>query len=360
MSLENKLHAFATLGKFLKQFDSVSFNEDSDLSGLNELFANEFLIAIKEAEIYNPWFSREFILYSFNSFAEMLEENKLNEWVKNYPDIGKPRKQKLRVGIVMAGNIPLVGFHDFLSVCLSGHQAIVKMSSKDEKLLPLIYKVLCHCDSDFIASASILNEPIKNIDAVIATGSDNSARYFEYYFGKYPRLIRKNRNSAAILTGDESAEDYKKLADDIFLYFGMGCRNVSKIFIPVGFNIPRLLDNFETYSYLYNHNKYANNYDYHKAIYLVNLIKHYDTGYLLLKEDAGYSSPVGVVYYEFYDSEENLRARIEADEQKIQCLIGRKEFSGKVKGFGTSQRPGLTDYGDNADTLEFLLNLSKK
>jgi hypothetical protein len=334
--------------------------ERKDLSEINELFAKPFLAAIKEAEIHNPWFTREFILYSFSSLSEMLEEEKLRLWLDHYPQIKNHSGRKLKIGIVMAGNIPLVGFQDLLAVCFSGHEALVKMSSKDEKLLPLLNEILCHCDTGLQESVSLLTQPLKNIDAVIATGSDNSARYFEFYFGKYPHLTRKNRNSAAILTGEETSDDFRKLSDDIFLYFGMGCRNVSKIFIPEGFNIPNMLDNFESYSYLYNHNKYANNYDYHKAIYLVNLVKHLDTGYLLLKEDYTYSSPVGIVYYEYYNSVERLKARLEADEHKIQCMVSQPGFLQKAIGFGETQRPGLNDFADNTDTLKFLINLYNK
>ncbi len=360
MPLENKIKAFSTLGKFLKQFDSVSFMEDTGISEINDLFAKPFLNAIREAEIYNPWFTREFILYSFSSLSEMLQEEKLREWTGQYPELKSITGRSLNIGIIMAGNIPLVGFHDFLSACFSGHNALVKMSSKDEKLLPVIHEVLCHCDPCFKESVSLLTLPLKNMDAVIATGSDNSSRYFEFYFGKYPHIIRKNRNSVAVLIGDETAEEYKNLADDIFLYFGMGCRNISKIFIPEGFNISYMLDNFESYSYLYYHNKYANNYDYHKAIYLVNLIKHLDTGYLLLKEDRAYSSPVGVVYYEYYDSVAKVKSRLKTDEHMIQCIVSRPGLFEKTNRFGTSQRPGLNDFADNADTLKFLLNLYKK
>ncbi len=360
MSLENKIAAFSTLGKFLKQFDSLSFMEHPDLTGINGQFAGSFLHAIREAEIHNPWFTREFILTSFSALAEMLQEENIRVWLANYPELKNSQGGKLRVGIVMAGNIPLVGFHDLLSVCFSGHIAIVKMSSKDQKLFPVLHEILCKLDPDFSESVILETLALKNIDAVIATGSNNSARYFDYYFGKYPNIIRRNRNSVAILEGDESPQEFKSLADDIFLYFGMGCRSVSKIFIPEGFNIPRMLDNFESYSYLYNHNKYANNYDYHKAIYLVNLVRHLDTGYLLMKEDTSYSSPVGVVFYEYYNSTSALTSRLESDSQQIQCVVGRPGVFKQSIGFGKSQSPSLTDYADNADTLIFLLNLYKK
>ena len=357
--MENKIKAFSTLGKFLKQFDSVSFMEDPSIAEINSLYSKKFDLAIREAELFNPWFTQDFIRYSFSSISEMLQEVSLRNWLAQYPIVNSKSRQKMKIGLIMAGNIPLVGFHDLLTVCFSGHQGVVKMSSKDEKLLPLILRILSHCDNSFNESVTLVNHSIKNIDAIIATGSNNSSRYFEYYFGKYPHIIRKTRNSVAILTGDETDQEFKNLADDIFLYFGMGCRNVSKIFLPRDFNIPRMLDNFESYSYLYNHNKYANNYDYHKAIYLVNIIKHLDTGYLILKEDPEYSSPVGVLYYEYYDSVSELKSRIEKDDQQIQCLVCRNGQFGKAIGFGMSQRPGLNDYADYTDTFKFLLNLYK-
>jgi hypothetical protein len=233
VQLENKIKAFTTLGRFLKQFDSVSFMEDPGIDMINGLFAESFRIAIREAEIYNPWFTRDFILHSFSSIAEMLKEDNIRNWLNQYPALSCKSGEKLNIGLVMAGNIPLVGFHDLLTVCFSGHRAKVKMSTKDEKLLPVIHGVLAHSYPEFTDSVTFLTHSLKNIDAVIATGSDNSSRYFEYYFGKYPHIIRRNRNSVAVLTGDENEQDYKNLADDIFLYFGMGCRNVSKIFLSI-------------------------------------------------------------------------------------------------------------------------------
>jgi hypothetical protein len=358
--MENKIKAFAFLGRFLKQFNSISFTEDPGIGEINGRFAKRFQLAIAEAEIYNPWFTRDFMIYSFSSLSEMLHEDRLRLWLDGYPKLWNLSTGKLKVGIIMAGNIPLVGFHDLLAVCFSGHHAVIKMSTKDEKLLPVLHAILCHFDKEFEDSVSLTDQYLKNINAVIATGSDNSSRYFEYYFGKYPYIIRKNRNSAAVLTGNENEQEFKMLADDIFLYFGMGCRNVSKIFIPNDFNIVRMLDNFESYSYLYNHNKYANNYDYQKAIYLVNLLKHLDTGYLLLKEDTAYSSPVGVLYYEYYESLPILKSRLENDSNKIQCLVSTEGLFENSTAFGNSQRPGLNDYADNVDTLNFLINLYKK
>jgi hypothetical protein len=360
MTTDSVIYSFSTLGRFLKQFTTVSFTEDPGLSEINKLFREPFNKAVKEAGTYNPWFTGEFIMYSLSALSDVLGEESMNTFLRSYPEIKDFRGPSLKVGIIMAGNIPLVGFHDLLNVCLSGHTALVKMSSKDEKLLPVILDVLLYCDPGFRETIILLEDRLKNPDAVIATGSDNSSRYFEYYFGKYPHLIRKNRNSAAVLTGSETQDDHRKLADDIFLYFGMGCRNVSKLFIPADFNIPSLLDNFESYSYLYNHNKYANNYDYHRAVLLVNREKHLDTGYVLLKENAGYASPVGVLYYEFYESLKELEPKLKEDAGKIQCIVCKPGLIQGSVDFGKSQQPGLGDFADNADTMRFLINLYKK
>ncbi|MCB8999419.1 MAG: acyl-CoA reductase [Bacteroidales bacterium] len=359
MKTEEKIIAFSELGKFFKQFDSLGSPRDPALEALNTVYADRFLNAIRQAEIMNPWFTREFILYSLYSLSSMLDEEALSKWIEKY-NLTLTRGSSKNVGLIMAGNIPLVGFHDLLTVCMSGNKAIVKMSSKDKVLLPLVHEILMYLNPGFKDLISFPDQFQKNIEAIIATGSDNSSRYFDYYFGKYPHIIRKNRNSAAVLTGEEKPEEYKKLSDDIFLYFGMGCRNVSKLFLPKGFNIPAMLDNFETYSYLYNHNKYANNYDYYKAIYLVNSAEHLDTGYLIVKEDEGYASPVGVVYYEYYSSLDKLKHRLKIDENKIQCLVSKPGLLDNSTGFGETQRPGLTDYADGIDSFDFLINLYKK
>ena len=347
------------LGKFLKQFSSVSFNSDRDISDLNEKFAESFNLQIKQAEIHNPWFTQEFIRYTLESIALSLEEDKLNKWLKKYPELLENHSDQKRIGLVLAGNIPLVGFHDMVSIIFSGHTFQGKLSSKDNKLFPILKEILCHINPEMLKTINFSVSPLKDIDAIIATGSNNSSRYFNYYFGKYPNIIRKNRNSIAILNGNESNVELRKLADDIFIYFGLGCRNVSKIFIPEKYDPVTFLSCMENYSYLYNHNKYANNYDYQKAVYLIEQIDHLDTGFLLTKEDSGYSSPVGVVFYERYDSQERLKSKIKNDNELIQCIISSNGFIEGSVNFGESQRPDLWDYSDNVDTLKFLINLYK-
>ena len=354
------VNAFVKLGKFINQFSSIGFLRNNDLYELNDKFEESFTRQIKDAAIYNPWFTEEFIRYSFGSIVSSLEEEKILRWLSYYPELHREFSHKKIIGLVMAGNIPLVGFHDVISVVLSGNILLAKLSSKDDKLFPVLREVLCHVYPALETVIEFSDRPLRNIDAVIATGSNNSSRYFEYYFGKYPHIIRNNRNSAAVLTGSESKRELEKLADDIFTYFGLGCRNVSKIFLPKDYDPAIFLEQFEGYSYLYNHNKYANNYNYHRAIFLIDRVQHLDNGFMLLKEDKGYSSPAGVLYYERYDNIEDLRIKLNNDSDKIQCLIASDGIIEGSLPFGESQHPDLWNYADNVDTLKFLINLYKK
>jgi hypothetical protein len=250
----------------------------------------------------------------------------------------------------MAGNIPLVGFHDYLSVLISGNSVIAKTSSKDAELIVHLSEILCSINPAFSKKIRFTEGILSDFDAVIATGSDNSSRYFEYYFGKYPHIIRKNRNSIAIIDGEETNQELENLGTDIFSYFGLGCRNISKVYLPEGYDVHTMIKNWTRYSDVILHSKYANNYDYNMAVYLVNKEKFLDTGYMLLKESAEISSPVSVLFYEFYKSEESLALKINSLNDKIQCITGRKYIP-----FGKSQFPRLWDYADNIDTLDFLL-----
>jgi hypothetical protein len=250
----------------------------------------------------------------------------------------------------MAGNIPLVGFHDFLSVLITGNNLIAKASSKDSRLILFLSEILCKINDGFREKIIFTADTLKNFDIVIATGSDNSARYFEYYFNKYPCIIRKNRNSIGILDGSESEEQIVNLGDDIFSYFGLGCRNVSKLYLPRGYDLDIFSKNWNKFEEVIRHSKYANNYDFNKAVYLVNREAFYDTGNLLLKEDNRISSPVSVLYYEYYDSQNALKQITEHLNEKIQCVVGRHGIP-----FGAAQSPHLWDYADGIDTIEFLL-----
>src|SRR5699024_7154139 len=246
----------------------------------------------------------------------------------------------------MAGNIPLVGFHDFVCVLLSGHDALVKQSSKDKHLLPCLHKFLVSQDEGFSEMVEFKDEQLKHFDAVIATGSNNTARYFEYYFAEHPHIIRKNRNSVAILNGDESEKELKALGEDIFRYFGLGCRNVSKLFVPKGYDFESFFKAIYEWKPLINHHKYANNYDYNKAVYLMSEFKMLDNGFLILKEEEIYASPIACLFYEHYESASSLRQKLQRDKENIQCVLRAKGETGTLS-FGESQRPQLTDYADN-------------
>jgi hypothetical protein len=261
------------------------------------------------------------------------------------------------VAIIMAGNIPLVGFHDLLSVLLTGNNAVVKLSSNDTVLIPLMVEYLTDLDASFNNRVSFTEAKLPSFDAVIATGSNNTARYFEYYFGKKPNIIRNNRNSVAILTGNENDEELKALGKDIFTYYGLGCRSVSKLFVPENYDFDRFFTAIYDYRDIVNQAKYANNYDYNKAVYLMSEFKFLDNGFLMLKEDQGYSSPIATTFYEHYTSEDALLDKLKLDVDKIQCIVASGIVDNEVS-FGKTQQPALWDYADGVDTVEFLLKTS--
>ena len=359
MEQEKIINAFEQLGLFFKQFSTVSFHANPDLKSINDLFSDKFQETLKRAEQNNPWFTDESIRTSFFALSEMLEKEKLSNWLSNYPfkeNMGKA----WNVGLVSAGNIPLVGFHDILAVLVSGHNLHIKLSSKDDILFPAINEILNELDESFKEKISIYKDKLENIDAIIATGSDNSSRYFEYYFGKYPNIIRRNRNSVAILSGNESSDQLKKLADDVFLYFGLGCRNVSKLYLPKGYDPTKILDHFPHYAHYGNHTKYGNNYDYQRAILLVNTIQFLDNGFLVFREDKSLNTPVASLNYEFYSNPEELKNKISLEKDKIQCIVEESDLYDDSVQFGKTQYPELNDYADNVDTIDFLLNLYEK
>lgn len=352
MNLVNRINAFSKLGEILRNPDPEKFHL---LAG--EL--GQLQTAIETVQHHNGWFIPEFVRYSLKSISANLKWSTIEKWVKNY-DLSRLEPSNPRsVGVVMAGNIPLVGFYDYLSVLISGHQIHVKLSSDDNVLLPIIHKILVKIEPKFAPRVTFQDGPLKNIDAIIATGSNNTARYFEYYFSRYPHIIRKNRNSIAIITGKESPEELQRLADDIFLYFGLGCRNVSKIFVPENYKFDLLFEAMQKYVELIHHTKYRNNYDFYKSVYLVNKTSHIDTGFLLLKEDEGLSSPVAVLFYSYYKTLSQVKRWMDEFENQIQCIVSvRSLFPGKKTiPPGSTQQPELWDYADNVDTLDFLTRL---
>jgi hypothetical protein len=280
--------------------------------------------------------------------AELTLEN-LDKWCSAYPGLDMVTKP-VNVGVVMAGNIPLAGFHDFLSVLISGNRIIAKTSSKDPDLINLIAEILVSAEPEFKNLISVIDGNLAGFDIMIATGSDNSSRYFEYYFGKYPHIIRKNRNSIAVLDGKENDIELEALGKDVFSYFGLGCRNVSRLFLPDGYDLSALSRCWNSYSGLMQHKKYSSNYDFSKAVFIVNREKFTDTGYLLMKEYNCLSSPVAVLHYGFYRTPEEFKVQTVQLKDKIQCIIGHDYVP-----FGKAQMPALWDYADGVDTIDFLL-----
>jgi hypothetical protein len=309
--------------------------------------------AFYSAESTNAWFTAENIKKSILSFAEMLNEADLAIWFESVKFSTSPKK----AGLILAGNIPMVGLHDVLSVLATGNIALIKLSSADDKLIKAIITELIKIEPAFEDKIEYV-ERLKDFDAVIATGSNNSSRYFDYYFSKVPNIIRKNRNSVAVLDGSETFEDIQNLGADIFDYFGLGCRNVSKIYFPKGYDIANLYEGIESFQPIINHFKYNNNYDYNKSIYLVNAAKHFDNGFLLLKEDESLTSPLAVLFYEEYDNLEEVEDKLKDKSENIQCIITKSPLSFNTFGFGQSQHPKLWDYADNVNTIEFLNGLN--
>lgn len=351
MTLAAKKHAFVELGKFLGQFTASGAVRNPSVL-YNDLFFDDFESLIHASQHHNGWYTPQQVYFSVQSWANALSATKLDQWLARYTFVEKNPKT---VALILAGNIPLVGFHDFLSVLISGNKALVKLSSNDQQLLPFLAKYLVTVApelSDFIA---FTDGKLEHFDAVIATGSNNTARYFEYYFRDKPGIIRKNRNSVAVLTGKETRDELVKLGEDIFRYFGLGCRNVSKLFVPKGYDFKDFFEAMYDYRDLIDYEKYANNYDYNKAVFLMSRFNILDNGFLTIKEDAAYGSPISSVFYEYYDDVSDVTKRIEADRDQIQCVV-----SGQIDHsvpFGKTQQPELWDYADDVDTMQFLLSL---
>ncbi|MBS1918359.1 MAG: acyl-CoA reductase [Bacteroidetes bacterium] len=331
MHLQQRINLLVELGKYMSSDDEA------------------WAAAKKRASQENSWFIPEFIdLAMKNIVNEFLQEEKLTAWVRKY-NLPQENNSMKNVGLVMAGNIPLVGFHDFLCIFISGNTQTIKASSKDIVLIKHLAEKLFSLDESTRALISF-SEMLKGCDAYIATGSNNSARYFEYYFSKYPNIIRRNRTSVAVLRGNEAKEDLERLADDVYLYFGLGCRNVTKIYVPEQYDFIPLLDAFNKYNYLSDNHKYKNNYDYQLALLILNKKYYMSNESVLLSESSSYFSPISVLHYEYYKNTENVLEELKNSEE-IQCVSGL--------GFapGNAQRPGLEDYADGVDTMKFLQEL---
>jgi len=332
---EKVINAFKLLGKLLAEPTS------------------RFEIEIFAAKNSNAWFTEDNLKKSIASFAEMLNSSDVEKWLKTAKFNASPKK----IGLILAGNIPMVGLHDVLCVLATGNIALIKLSSSDDRLIKIVLNELISIEPAF-ADHIVYTDRLKDFDAVIATGSNNSSRYFDYYFSKVPNIIRKNRNSVAVLNGTEHKEDLNNLASDIFDYFGLGCRNVSKIYFPEDYDIASFYEGIENYQPIINHFKYNNNYDYNKSIYLVNGAAHFDNGFLLLKEDESLASPLAVLYFERYKDLTALENSLKEKADHIQCIISNTPLNIKTFAFGESQHPKLWDYADHVNTIEFLNTIS--
>lgn len=355
MDKRDKIENLVQLGLVFKDAVQLWKHEKEQFeSQVSKALIHEGVDAINVAKQHNSWFTDSSIQLAFEAWSSSLQTSKIEKWLSPF-DFKEIPSQK--VGVIMAGNIPLVGLHDVLCVLISDQKLHAKPSSKDRILINWVLKVLSEISSEW-ANSIELKEQLKEIDVLIATGSNNSARYFEYYFKKQRKIIRKNRSSIAVLNGNETNDELEALAKDIFTHFGMGCRNITKVYLPKGFELSRLFQAFFSYKDLIQHNQYANNYDYNKAVYLMNKIPLMENGFLLLKEDEGIHSPLAVLFYEYYEDLNELLEKLETLDDEIQCKVGKLDHPEFIP-FGKAQEPELWDYADGVNTLEFLLNSSK-
>ncbi len=330
----------------------VSLGEEREWQDFNlGVTKNEYeqlQLVVSRQIAYNGWFTKESVQQSLLALGMQLTEEQLTEWAGTYSFTEKPKS----VALIMAGNIPLVGFHDFLSTLVSGHKVICKLSSDDKSLLPALAEHLISFVPELKERIVLTTGRLEGIEAVIATGSDNSLKYFEQYFGKYPHIFRSNRTSLAVFTGNETKEHIEALGSDVFNYFGLGCRNVSHVLFPKGFEISRFFEGIFGYSNVISNNKYGNNYDYNKTVYLMNQSPLLDNNFVLLRETELLFSPLAMIHYHFYENEQEVTKYIESHKDQIQVVVG-----GKYTPFGDAQRPKLNDYADGVDTMKWLSEL---
>jgi len=338
MNLDQHIQSFIKLGQQIVQFD------DSDLSNI-----------IHQAYVQNNWFDQDEMKHCLNSWSNQLTEANLIEWTSRY-NFSKKTDPK-NVGLILAGNIPLVGLHDIICVLLSGNRALVKLSAKDTFMMKYIIFSLYQIDEAYKERIEIV-ERLTDHDAIIATGSNNSSRYFEHYFGNYPNIIRKNRTSIALLDGKESKAQLEALGNDIFRYFGLGCRNISKIYVPQDYKLDPIFEAVASFEPIMHNNKYKNNYDYNCTLLLMNQVKFLSNDFLMLKEDTSLHAPTGTVHIERYEDQADLKAKIDTiDQETIQCISSDHINVPNHIQLGQCQHPQLWDYADNIDTMEFLLGL---
>lgn len=332
------------------------------LQGLKNILEQKpeaLLNAIERACAENPWFTPDSYQQMMASICDhFLDQEKLANFISLYPAL-QESKISYDVGLVMAGNLPLVGFHDVLCTFLTGHRSQLKLADKDQVVWPTILNLWYNLEPRLKEWIRVVDRLV-NFEAVIATGSNQSARYFQLYFGRYPHLIRHNRSSLAILTGEETDEELTALGEDIFSYYGLGCRNVSSILVPKGYPIKKLLEHWKNYDYVIDNHKYKHNFDYHLATLIINNIQYFENGFIIVQENPQLASKVAVLHYQIYDNEVDLSKLLMEHEIQIQAVVSKSPYTGWTHHyFGTCQQPALNDYADRVDTMEFLLKLSK-
>jgi hypothetical protein len=341
MTVHDRIAAFTKLGGFISRH----------LGGIHEKGEETLHEALDQviaaAHLHNNWFIPKFTHAALSSLASYLTGHSLQQFTAGLRPV-----QPKTVALICAGNVPMVGFHDIMCTLLGGHRALIKLSSDDNVLLPFFLKLLTHYEKRLEDQISFASGRLSAFDAVIATGSNNTAKHFEYYFGKYPRIIRKNRSSVALIDGQETNDEFLLLGDDIFLYFGLGCRNVSKLLVPESYDFGKFFEAIHPFGFVVDNNKYGNNYDYNRALYLLGQQPFLDNNFLILKEDKGLHAPVAVLYYERFADHKAMQQYVDVHREELQCVVGRSHIP-----FGYSQRPVITDFADNIDTLSFLVNL---
>ncbi len=336
--LKDRIKALEKLGSFFSHISKLDSRYDT------------FFEAIDRAQIQNGWFQKKACITAIQSWGCALQPDKIARWESNYPL--KDNRNPKTIAVIMAGNIPLVGLHDLISIWISGNRALVKCATKDSILIPFIVGI----DPIFQSLTSFTDGQLEGFDAVIATGSNNAARYFDYYFSKYPHIIRKNKNGIAVINGSETLEDMENLGKDMLQYYGLGCRSVSKLYLSKGFDLDLVFGGLYSYAHVIEMNKYTNNYDYNKAVYLMSEFDFLENGFFMLREDKAISSPIATGHYEFYETLSPLKSHLLEQREKIQCIVSKADIEGSIP-FGQAQNPQLWDYADGVDTLEFLKGL---
>ncbi len=353
MQLDDAIDSFHSLGEEIRNFLEGKANEQVEW---------ERILLLAEQE--NPWFTKENIIQALRGLLLWLDRDVLNKWLSAYPQLNMESTKPLTIGVVMAGNIPLAGFHDFVCVLLSGNILHAKLSHSDARLLPFLANKLIEIESDWKDKIEFVERLNSTLNAVIATGSNNTARHFEYYFRNIPHIIRRNRNGIAILDSSETNQNLTTLGKDIFSYFGLGCRNVSKIYVPAGYNFDTFFRSIESYKNVINHNKYHSNYVYNRTIYLMDGKKFTDNGFLAVINNTAPCSPIAVLNFEEYHDIKKLGKQLLEIKEQIQCIVASTNIQKNLVnielpfvGAGETQSPALSDYADGVDVMEFLLEL---